>query len=144
MNIPPLHSRVQASQVPPEELAGNAALTEDQKIGEATRQFEAMLLRQVLESTQKTVIQSKYADKSTASDIYRDMATNQLADSISKSGTLGLASTLKTEFTRQLRGTPQAAEKNDTPAAEPGKDREIIYSAKQITAEHHRVTKREQ
>jgi peptidoglycan hydrolase FlgJ len=101
MNVSPLQSRVEASDVPMERLAGNSSLTEDQKIGEATRQFEAVLLRQILASTQKTVIQSKYTDNSTASGIYRDLVTNQLSDSISKSGSVGLAQTLKTEFTRQ-------------------------------------------
>ncbi|HLP78334.1 MAG TPA: rod-binding protein, partial [Candidatus Paceibacterota bacterium] len=93
MTIPPLQSKIDASEVPMEQIAGNKALTEDQKIGEATRQFEAVLLRQILESTQKTVVKSKYSDDSTTASIYRDMVTNQLADSISKSGGLGLGET---------------------------------------------------
>jgi Rod binding domain-containing protein len=58
------------------------------------RQFEAILLRQILQSTQKTVIPSKFSDNSTAASIYHDLVTHQLADSISKSGTVGLAKTL--------------------------------------------------
>lgn len=117
MNIPATHPRIEASSIPTDELAGNASLTEEQKIGEATRQFEAMLLRQILESTQKTVIQSKYADNSTAAGIYRDMVTNQLADSISKTGSLGLAQTLKTEFTRQVKAEAPEANEPDATAS---------------------------
>jgi flagellar protein FlgJ len=108
MNITPLQRPVEAPDIPPESLADNKLLTENQKIGEATRQFEALLLRQILESTQKTVFHSEFSDDSTTSSIYRDMVTTQLADSISKSGTLGLAKTLQHEFTRQLHPASQA------------------------------------
>jgi Rod binding domain-containing protein len=98
MNVAPLPPRVSAADIPPERLAGNTALSESEKITEASRQFEAILLRQILSETQKTTIPSKYADNSVASSIYRDMVTNQLAESISKSGSFGLAKT----FERQL------------------------------------------
>ncbi|GEM_PF-438362 len=125
MIIPPLQSKIEASDVPMERLAANSALSESEKIAEAARQFEAVLLRQILESTQKSVFQSKYTDNSTASGIYRDMITNQLADSISKSGSVGLAQVLHKEFTRQL-----AAEKEQNPEAEPPKP--LCTSPKQI------------
>lgn len=100
MVVTPLPKTADASDIPPERLAGNTALTEQQKIAEASRQFEAILLRQILSATQKTVIPSKFADNSTASGIYRDMITNQLADSISKSGAFGLAKTFEQQLTR--------------------------------------------
>lgn len=87
--------------MPIERLAGNGSLTEQQKVAEGSRQFEAVLLRQILNETQKTVIKSKLTDDSTAAGIYRDMITNQLADSISKSGALGLSQTLEHQLGRQ-------------------------------------------
>ena len=102
MNIAPLQNH-SATDVTIEQLAHNSALTEQQKVGEVARQFEALLLRQILQETQKTVIPSKYADNSTTAGIYHDMVTNQLADSISKSGTVGLAQTLERQLTRQLQ-----------------------------------------
>jgi flagellar protein FlgJ len=89
-----------ASDIAPEQLANNPLLSEQQKIGEASRQFEAILLRQILSATQKTVIQSKYADNSTASEIYRDLITNQMAETMSKSGAFGLAKTFEHQLTR--------------------------------------------
>jgi flagellar protein FlgJ len=100
MNVNPLPKAVNASDIAPERLAGNTALSEQQKIAEASRQFEAILLRQILESSQKAVIPSRFTDNSTASSIYRDMITTQLADSISKSGTLGFAKTFEQQLTR--------------------------------------------
>jgi Rod binding domain-containing protein len=118
MNVSPIQPHVQAADVEPEQLARNSHLTEDQKIGEVTRQFEAILLRQILQSTQKTVIPSKYADNSTAAGIYHDMVTHQLADSISKSGTLGLAKMLQHQLTRQLQPALKAGD-DRKPEAQP-------------------------
>ena len=98
MQIPALQQKVDASHVPLETLANSKALTEDQKIGEASRQFEAILLRQFLAESQKPVIQSEFTDNSTASGIYQDFITNTLADSLSRGGGIGLAKS----FQRQL------------------------------------------
>ena len=102
MNIAPLQNH-SAADVPIDQLAHNRTLTEQQKVAEVAQKFEALLLRQILQETQKTVIPSKYADNSTTASIYHDMVTKQLADSISKSGTLGLAQTLERQLTRQLQ-----------------------------------------
>jgi Rod binding domain-containing protein len=118
MSVSPIQPRAEAADVEPEEIARNSKLTEDQKIGEVTRQFEAILLRQILQSTQKNVIPSKYADNSTAAGIYHDMVTHQLADSISKSGTLGLAKMLQHQLTRQLQPASMAGHERD-PEAQP-------------------------
>jgi flagellar protein FlgJ len=100
MQITSLPKNVVAADIAPERLANNSALTEQQKIAEASRQFEAILLRQILSATQKPVIPSKFADNSTAAQIYRDMVTDQLADSMSKSGAFGLAKTFEQQLTR--------------------------------------------
>jgi Rod binding domain-containing protein len=91
MNISPIQSTGDAANTPVEELAGNKSLTEQQKIAEASRQFEAIMLRQILSESQKPVITSEFTDNSTAAGIYQDYITNTLADSMSKSGTFGLA-----------------------------------------------------
>ena len=117
-----------------DQIAGNKALTQEQKIGEATRQFEAMLLRQILESTQKTVIKSKYSEDSTATGIYRDMITSQLADSISKSGSLGLGDTLKREFTQQTRAKNDSQMESKSADAEAPASEPLCHSAKQLSS----------
>jgi peptidoglycan hydrolase FlgJ len=93
MNISPIQSKpaADASNIPMEDLVGNKHLTEQQKIAEASRQFEAIMLRQILSEAQKPVISSEFTDNSTSAGIYQDYVTNALADSMSKSGTLGLA-----------------------------------------------------
>jgi len=100
MNVSPLQPKIDASTIAPERLAKNPKLTEQQKIAEASRQFEAILLKQILESSQKTVIKSKLTEDSTASGIYHDMVSTQLADSISKSGAFGFSKTFEHQLDR--------------------------------------------
>lgn len=88
--IPPAAGPV-AADINPESLAGSKTLTEKQKIHEASRQFEAILLRQILSEAQKPVITSDFTDNSTAAGIYQDFIVNQMSDSLSKSGALGFA-----------------------------------------------------
>lgn len=124
MDIAPIQMN-SAPDVPIDQLAQDHALTEQQKVAEVAQQFEAMMLRQILQETQKSVIPSEFTDNSTAAGIYHDMVTKQLADSISKSGTLGLAQTLERQLTRQLlpastAGTDRPADANTPPASRNG------------------------
>ncbi len=91
MNIPAIQSPIDTSNVPIDELAGNKHLTQQQKIHEASREFEVIMLQQILSEMQKPVINSEFTDDSTASDIYQSYATNAIAESMSKSGSFGFA-----------------------------------------------------
>ncbi len=101
MTINPLKHPVAAENVPVEQLAGNKTLSEKQKLDEASRQFEALMLRQILGQGRKTVFHSKFNQESMTSGIYQDMITGQLADGISRSGGLGLARSLEAQLTKQ-------------------------------------------
>jgi len=105
MQVNAVKPKVDASHIQLESLAGSKALSQDQKIAEASRQFEALLVRQFLAESQKTVVKSEFTDNSTSAGIYQDMITNQLADSLSRGGGIGLAKT----FERQLAHHPQSA-----------------------------------
>ena len=99
---------VDASRIAPERLSGSTVLTESQKIREASRQFEAILVKQILDASQKTVIKSSFTDDSTTSSIYQDMVTTQLADSISRSGAFGLAQTFDKQLEHQAAPKAEA------------------------------------
>lgn len=91
--------------VPIDNLAANASLTEAQKVGELSRQFEAVLLRQILGQAQKPVFKSKFRDESVAGGIYQDLTVNQLADQISQSGDFGVARSLNSQLLKQVKTT---------------------------------------
>jgi len=109
MNVSPLERPVQAADLPLENLAANQHLSEPEKIGELSRQFEALVTRQILHEALKPVIVSKYTSNSTANGIYQDMTTSQLADRVSRAGGFGLAKSLAGQLTRQLAGKEPAA-----------------------------------
>lgn len=98
MTTEPIQRSIQAADIAPEALAGNTSLSQQQKVGEASRQFEALLIKQILDASQKTVIKSSLSDDSTTSSIYHDMVTTQLADCISRSGGFGLAKTFEQQL----------------------------------------------
>ena len=102
MQIPSIEKGVQASDLPLDQLAQNPKLSEQQKVGEVSRQFEALLLRHILQDAQKTVISSHKGSDSSVNSIYQDLSTAQLADCISKSGGFGLARNLEKQLSRQL------------------------------------------
>ena len=105
MNISPVSQpKIDASHVAVENLAGNGALTENQKIGEASKQFEAILLRQFLSEAQKPMFKSEFTDDSSEAGIYQDMVTGQLADSLARSGGIGLAQTFEHQLTHRGGG----------------------------------------
>jgi peptidoglycan hydrolase FlgJ len=118
MDVSPLPSSVKASAVPFEKLAGNPNVSESDKVKEAARQFEAILLRQILGEARKTVITSSEEHESNEKGIYDDMINNQMADSISHSGAFGLAKSLEGQLVRQV--LPQGgAQLQPMPAATP-------------------------
>ena len=101
MNVPATHPRIEASQLPLESLAGNKNISDADKVEEVARQFEAVLLRQILQDVRKPVLAPAEGDP-TASGIYGDMINNQLADSISRSGGFGLAKSLAAQLSHQV------------------------------------------
>jgi Rod binding domain-containing protein len=106
MNVLATHPKVEASQLSLESLAGNKNISDQDKVAEVSRQFEAVLLRQIMQDIRKPVLGKPDGDP-TVSGIYGDMINNQLADSISHSGSFGLAKSLTTQLAHQV--LPQQA-----------------------------------
>ena len=102
MDISPLHAKINPVDLSLDQLAKNGQLSQEQKVGELSRQFEALLMRQILTESQKPVFKSKYTDNSAVSGIYKDMVTEHLADAMSKSGSFGLAKNLQSQLARQI------------------------------------------
>ena len=110
MNIEALHPRIKASDVPLNELAANKHISDQEKVAEVSRQFEAVLLRQILQETRKSSVTPSSTASAASSGIYDDMINNQLAESISRSGSFGLAKSLQGELARQVlpNASPEA------------------------------------
>jgi Rod binding domain-containing protein len=105
MNVVGANPRIEASQLPLESLAGNANISDSDKVAEVSRQFEAVLLRQMLQDIRKPVLDPAKGD-ATANGIYNDMINNQMAESISRSGGFGLAKSLTEQLAQQVLPHP--------------------------------------
>lgn len=101
-----------------ERLAQSPHRSETEKVAEASRLFEALLVRQILRQTQQPVIVSSLTEESAASGIYRDLFCEHLAEAIARSGTLGLAQTLQ----QQLLPPRAPAASAPFATAQPGTD----------------------
>lgn len=106
MTIHPLERRVQAGDVPLDKLAANTQLPERDKIAQASRQFEAILVRQILATAHDPGIRSSTNHSSAANDIYKEMWTEQVADSICSSRGLGFAAALSQQLGSQFDVNP--------------------------------------
>ncbi len=121
MQTSPLQRQIKASDVPLDRLANNAQVPEQEKLKAATRAFEAVLLRQILESAQKTVITSELSPESSAKSVYRDLITTQLADSIAKSGEFGLARSFESQWKRLPPEIAKPSAESPPDAADPAR-----------------------
>jgi len=98
VNISPLTLRASPAESP----AQGKPAREQEKLAEASRQFEALLVRQILQQARQTTIRSKFTDNSASSEIYKDMVNAELADAMTKGGGLGLADSLRRQLSHQL------------------------------------------
>ena len=106
MNIAHLAPALAGPDPPLEQLGANPQLAEPEKVKILSQQFEALLLRQILQDARKTVIPSKFMSDSATNAIYQDMVNQQLAQGISQSGGFGLADALEGQLNRQLGPAP--------------------------------------
>ena len=101
------HSSIDPSQLPLEALAGNTKLSDEEKVGEVS----GNLRRSCCGRFSRIFASPSWRRRNptpTVNGIYSDMINNQLADSISRSGTFGLARSLQGQLSRQV--LPQAQE----------------------------------
>lgn len=107
MNISALPSaNVRAAELPLDKLENNPAVTEADKALAVGQQFEAVILRQILNDATKNLFSSSADGGSSTNSIYQDMVTNNLADSMSRGGGLGLATVLAKQLQHESKTAP--------------------------------------
>jgi flagellar protein FlgJ len=112
MELPSINSSVKASVVPFEKLASNPNVSQQDKVAEACRQFEAILLKQILSEARKSSAMASSSQESNVSSIYDDMINNQYAESMSHSGSFGLAASLQKQLMHLAQASTPGSSKN--------------------------------
>lgn len=79
----------------PNPCAGASQPAGAEKSGEVSRQFEAILLRQVLSESMKPLLEG-----GPSGQVYGYLLTDSLADTMSKGGGMGLAHILQAQLTK--------------------------------------------
>lgn len=87
--------------LPVEQLAKNRAVPEEQKLNIAARHFETLILKQILNETQKPVIKSSFISSSVRDEIYRDFMTTTLAEALSKSAPFKIAEMVQKQLSAE-------------------------------------------
>jgi flagellar protein FlgJ len=92
MELTAISSALRAAKLPetPAPAAGSA------KLGEASRQFEAIMLRQFLGESMKPLLEG-----GPSGQVYGYLLTDALADSMSKAGGLGLSSIIQAQLGKE-------------------------------------------
>lgn len=79
-------------------MAGSKALSEKQKLVEATRQFESVMLNMVLKDSLKPMVKGYLDQGGSSNDIYRSMFTQAIADAMSQDKGVGISSVLQAQI----------------------------------------------
>lgn len=83
-----------------ENMRRQSVLQQDEdKLKEACRQFEAIFMKQMLNSMRKTVEKSGLMDGGMPEDIFEDMLYDEYADKMTKTAGFGIADLLYRQFT---------------------------------------------
>ncbi len=93
------------AKLSPEKLSQSSSLTDDAKAEELGYQFEALLLKKILNDAQKPLFGGGLIKSDAVNSIYQDQVTTQLADAIVHSSSIGLAPYLRDQLVQQSKGT---------------------------------------
>ena len=95
---------------PGEQMQRMRGMSEQQKIAEASKQFESVLIHQFLKDATKPMIKGYLNGDGPGADFYQYFITDTLATSITEGGGLGLSSVLQAQLTPRHLATKEKAE----------------------------------
>lgn len=84
--------------------ANQAAEIEDKKLRDACRDFEAILIKQMLDSMRKTVPENSMIKENQGEKIFEDMLYQEYATSMADTGSLGISDIMYQQMTIKNKG----------------------------------------
>lgn len=102
MNIGSISTGVRPSDLSAEQISTSSVISEQEKVAELARQFESVMLRQMLREARQPSSEGILGEGSSESRAYHDMVTERLADTMSHGGGFGVASSLQAQLIRQI------------------------------------------
>ena len=80
----------------------HASSAQREKLKEACRDFEALFIKQMLDSMRKTVDKSGLIKRNMGEDIFEDMLYDEYAKKMTETSRLGIADMMYNQLSRQL------------------------------------------
>jgi len=90
---------------PPSSVSGQMPPAND-KLWQASRQFETLFVEQMLTSMRKTVPDSGLIKKGFADDVQTSMLDQAIAEAVGKQGRMGIAQSLYRQLSQQTQAMP--------------------------------------
>jgi len=84
--------------------SNGAAEMEDKKLREACRDFEAILIKQMLDSMRKTVPENSMVKENQGEKIFEDMLYQEYATSMADTGSLGISDIMYQQMSIKNKG----------------------------------------
>ena len=100
-------------------MLDNPRASEQQKAAEAAKQFETVMLHQIVKQTMKPVVEGALNKEGAGHGIYEYFMTQSLAEGLSAGGGFGLADSLTQQLTRQQPLSDPSAMTTTAPPVEP-------------------------
>ena len=101
----------------PAGTAHGTAPSEHDPLWQASRQFEALFVEQMLSSMRKTVPDSGLLNKGFAEGVSTSLMDQAVADSVGKQGRMGIATSLYRQLSHPAHVNPENSDKQISPAA---------------------------
>jgi Rod binding domain-containing protein len=110
MNIGASNSAVRPADLSLEQVSTSSVFTEQQKVAELARQFEGVMIRQMLREARQPMTDPAIGGGSSETRAYTDMVTDRMADAITSGGGIGVASSLQAQLLRQIPNSGRHAD----------------------------------
>jgi Rod binding domain-containing protein len=102
MNIGALQSGFRPGELSLEQVSTSSVISEQEKVAELARQFEGVMVRQMLREARQPMLESAPEGGSSDTRAYDDMVTDRMAEAITRGGGFGVASSLQAQLLRQI------------------------------------------
>ncbi|MDA3852123.1 MAG: rod-binding protein [Spirochaetaceae bacterium] len=99
-----LNSSQSMAQLNRMENAGQLSIEDDKKLREACQDFEAILIKQMLDAMKKTLPEGSLIEKNQGEKIFEDMLYQEYAKTVSREEPMGVSDMMYRQMVRQNKG----------------------------------------
>ncbi len=104
VNRVPADSTLHTRELIPAQISAGSTPPANDRLWQASRQFEMLFIEQMMTSMRKTVPDSGFLNKGFAEDVQTSMLDQAIAEAVGKQGRIGIARSLYRQLSQQPQG----------------------------------------